>query len=124
MCGRVIQSSGPLSYGIVEGMDIRDSRARNDPPRWNAVPGQDLLVIRRNHETGTVSLDPLRWGLIPHWCQDPTGGRKPINAKRGRGQAVNVQGGLPSAALHPAGRSLLRMEGDQGPESEAPMLSP
>ncbi len=28
-----------------------------------------------------VSLDPLRWGLIPHWCQDPTGGRKPINAK-------------------------------------------
>jgi putative SOS response-associated peptidase YedK len=20
-------------------------------------------------------------GLIPYWCQDPTGGRKPINAK-------------------------------------------
>jgi putative SOS response-associated peptidase YedK len=38
-------------------------------------------VIRRNHETGEVSLDPLRWGLIPHWCQDPKGGRKPINAK-------------------------------------------
>jgi putative SOS response-associated peptidase YedK len=28
-----------------------------------------------------LSLDPLRWGLIPYWCQDPTGGRKPINAK-------------------------------------------
>jgi hypothetical protein len=28
-----------------------------------------------------VSLDPLRWGLIPYWCQDPKGGRKPINAK-------------------------------------------
>jgi putative SOS response-associated peptidase YedK len=28
-----------------------------------------------------VSLDPLRWGLIPYWCKDPTGGRKPINAK-------------------------------------------
>jgi putative SOS response-associated peptidase YedK len=28
-----------------------------------------------------VSLDALRWGLIPHWCTDPTGGRKPINAK-------------------------------------------
>ena len=26
-------------------------------------------------------LDPLRWGLIPYWCTDPTGGRKPINAK-------------------------------------------
>jgi putative SOS response-associated peptidase YedK len=38
-------------------------------------------VIRRNHQTGMVSLDPLRWGLIPYWCEDPKGGRKPINAK-------------------------------------------
>jgi putative SOS response-associated peptidase YedK len=51
------------------------------PPRWNAAPSQELLVIRRNHKTGEVSLDPLRWGLIPHWCTDPAGGRKPINAK-------------------------------------------
>jgi putative SOS response-associated peptidase YedK len=35
----------------------------------------------RNHKTGEVSLDPLRWGLIPYWCKDPTGGRKPIDAK-------------------------------------------
>jgi putative SOS response-associated peptidase YedK len=62
-------------------MDISDSRAHNYPPRWNAAPSQDLLVIRRNHETDVVSLDALHWGLIPHWCQDPTGGRKPINAK-------------------------------------------
>jgi putative SOS response-associated peptidase YedK len=81
MCGRVIQSSGPLRYGLVEGMNVRDSRVHNYPPRWNAAPGQDLLVIRRNHKTGEVSLDPLRWGLIPYWCKDPTGGRKPINAK-------------------------------------------
>jgi hypothetical protein len=37
MCGRVIQSSGPLRYGIVEGMDMRDSRTHNYPPRWNGV---------------------------------------------------------------------------------------
>ena len=42
---------------------------------------QELLVIRRNHTAGELSLDPLRWGLISYWCQDPTGGRKPINAK-------------------------------------------
>jgi putative SOS response-associated peptidase YedK len=29
------------------------------------MPSQDLLMIRRNHETGVVSLDPLRWGFIP-----------------------------------------------------------
>jgi putative SOS response-associated peptidase YedK len=81
MCGRVIQSSGPLRYGIVEGMNVRDDRVHNYPPRWNGSPAQELLVIRRNHKTAEVSLDPLHWGLIPHWCQDPKGGRKPINAK-------------------------------------------
>ena len=81
MCGRVIQSSGPLRYAIVDGMNVRDSRMHNYPPRWNGAPSQDLLVIRRNHRTGEVSLDPLRWGLIPYWCADPKGGRKPINAK-------------------------------------------
>src|SRR6516164_8005034 len=81
MCGRVVQSSGPLRYAFVDGMNVRDSRVSNYPPRWNGAPSQDLLVIRRNNDTGVVSLDPLRWGLIPHWCQDRQGGRKPINAK-------------------------------------------
>ena len=81
MCGRVIQSSAPIRYGIVDGMNVRDSRVHDYPPRWNGAPSQDLLVIRRNRQTGEVSLDPLRWGLIPYWCQDPRGGRKPINAK-------------------------------------------
>jgi hypothetical protein len=61
MCGRVIQSSGPLRYAIVDGMNVRDSRVHNYPPRWNAAPSQKLLVIRRNHQTGEpphMSLDP------------------------------------------------------------------
>jgi putative SOS response-associated peptidase YedK len=74
MCGRVIQSSGPLQYAFVEGMNVRDSREYSYPPRWNAAPSQDLLVIRRDHRSGEVSLAPLRWGLIPHWCNDPSGG--------------------------------------------------
>ena len=61
MCGRVIQSSAAPRYAIVDGMNVRDSRLHNHPPRWNAAPSQDLLVIRRNHQTGAISLDPLRW---------------------------------------------------------------
>jgi putative SOS response-associated peptidase YedK len=57
-------------------LNVRDSRVHNYPPRWNAAPSQDLLVIRRNPKTGEVSLDPLRWGLIPYWCKDPAGGRR------------------------------------------------
>jgi len=50
---------------IADGMNVPDSRLHDYPPRWNAAPSQDLLVIRRNPQTGEVSLDPLRWGLIP-----------------------------------------------------------
>src|SRR6266487_3724059 len=81
MCGRVIQSSGPLRLAIVEGLNAPDSRFSRLKPRYNGAPSQELLVIREHHATGQRSLDLLRWGLIPHWCDDPAGGRKPINAK-------------------------------------------
>ena len=57
MCGRVIQSSGPLRLAIVEGLDVSDSRMGNIPARYNAAPSQELLVIRENHKTGERSLD-------------------------------------------------------------------
>ena len=78
---RTCRSEQRATAALVDGLNVRDSRVRNYPPRWNAAPSQELLVIRRNHKTGEVSLDPLRWGLIPYWCKDSTGGRKPINAK-------------------------------------------
>jgi putative SOS response-associated peptidase YedK len=80
MCGRVIQSSGPLRFSIVEGLNLSDSRMANVAPRYNAAPSQELLVIRQNQRTGKRSLDLIKWGLIPHWCKDPRG-RRPINAK-------------------------------------------
>jgi putative SOS response-associated peptidase YedK len=78
MCGRVIQSSGPLRLAIVEGLNVSDSRMG---PRYNAAPSQELLIIRENHKTGERLLDLIKWGLIPHWCMDASGGRRPINAK-------------------------------------------
>jgi hypothetical protein len=65
MCGRIIQSSAPIRYAIVDGMNVRDSRVANYPPRWNGAPSQDLLVIRRNHQTSEVPLDPLRRASFP-----------------------------------------------------------
>jgi putative SOS response-associated peptidase YedK len=81
MCGRVVQVSDPIRLAIVDGLSVRDSQLSNYPRRWNGAPSQELLVIRENHHTGERSLDPLKWGLIPYWCADPKGGRKPINAK-------------------------------------------
>jgi hypothetical protein len=59
MCGRVVQARGPLSYVIVDGLDVRDSRLSNYPRRWNGAPNQEFLVIRQDHATGGRSLDLL-----------------------------------------------------------------
>ena len=53
----------------------------NVPPRYNAAPSQELLVIRQNHKTGLRSLDLIRWDLIPYLVPRSEGGRRPINAK-------------------------------------------
>jgi putative SOS response-associated peptidase YedK len=79
MCGRVVQSSETIRLKILDGIGVPDSRERK--PRWNGAPSQDFLVIRRNPDSGAITLDPLRWGLIPHWCKDEKGGQRPINAK-------------------------------------------
>ena len=55
MCGRIIQTSGPLCLAIVDGLDVRDNRVGSVLPRYNAAPGQELLVIRQNHTTGAVA---------------------------------------------------------------------
>jgi putative SOS response-associated peptidase YedK len=107
MCGRIIQSSGPLRLAIVDGLDVRDTRLPNIPPRYNGAPSQELLVIRRNHKTGERSLDPLKWGLIPNWCQDAKGGRKPINAKSETVATLPTFREAYRARLHRAGRRFL-----------------
>src|ERR1700693_5659286 len=91
MCGRIIQASAPLHLAIVDGLDVRDSRLTNVPRRYNAAPSQELLVIRQNHQTGERSLDFLKWGLIPYWCKDPKGGRKPDQRQgRDRGSGTDA----------------------------------
>lgn len=81
MCGRVIQKSRPdeLSLAIVDGIEDRDNRWSNTPPRYNGAPSQDLWVIRRNPANGERSLDLLRWGLVPHFCRNKPK-PPPINA--------------------------------------------
>jgi putative SOS response-associated peptidase YedK len=80
MCGRAVQVSGVLPITVVCGLDVPDTCVANVPPRYNAAPRQELWVIRQNNDTGQRTLDLLRWGLIPHWCQDKPR-VQPINAR-------------------------------------------
>jgi putative SOS response-associated peptidase YedK len=70
-----------LRYAFVDGLSLPDW---TKPPSYNVAPSQELYVIRHNHRTGGRTLDLLRWGLISHGYKNPTGGRKPINARAER----------------------------------------
>ena len=80
MCGRFTQSDKTLpglDLVVPEEAVDRETRAT----RYNGAPSQDFWVIRRHPKTGLYHRDLLRWGLIPYWCKDANGGRKPINAR-------------------------------------------
>ncbi len=74
MCGR---------YGFVpkENFYTRfdiDNHLATLEARYNAAPGQLMVVVTRNSPNKAVF---MKWGLIPHWAQDPKIGYQMINAR-------------------------------------------
>ncbi len=65
MCGRFGQAGDPDSYG-----QFLDAELVHEPlsPSWNVAPTDPIYAVR--HRKGTIRLDTMRWGLIPHWAPD------------------------------------------------------
>jgi putative SOS response-associated peptidase YedK len=78
MCGRYRQARDPRE--VAEFLE-RVNPFRNRAPSWNIAPAQDALVVHRHPETGKRHLDALRWGLVPHWAKDLSGGARMIDAR-------------------------------------------
>lgn len=81
MCGRIalnIKMDDLLDYFQISGP------APALAPRFNIAPSQEVAAVRV--EEGERRLALLRWGLIPHWADDPRIGNKLINA---RGETVH-----------------------------------
>jgi SOS response associated peptidase (SRAP) len=120
MCGRVIQSSGPLRYAIVDGMNVRDSRVRNYPPRWNAAPSQELLGYPPQSQDRRSLNRPAALGAHSLLVQGPRGRAQADQRQvRDGSDIADVPRRLPPAPLHRARGGLLRVEGDQGAEGKA-----
>src|ERR671923_34957 len=79
MCGRFTQFY--TWRELVELYRLTTPAARNIEPRYNLAPTQMALVIRSNAETKARTVDPLRWGLVPHWAKDLSISSSCINAK-------------------------------------------
>ena len=50
-------------------------------PRYNIAPTQPVPVIRQNSKEPRRELSLMRWGLIPSWAKDMSGGAMMINAR-------------------------------------------
>jgi putative SOS response-associated peptidase YedK len=75
MCGR---------FSCFTPLEALRERFQADPPdeqvypRYNAAPGQRLIVIPMGDPN---KMHLYKWGLIPHWAKDPKIGNSLINAR-------------------------------------------
>lgn len=90
MCGRF--ASFRSAEDVVDdlGIDELADDADELPPSWNIAPTDDVrIVVERPEKTAagpgkgeiTRSLRVARWGLVPSWSKDASGGARMINAR-------------------------------------------
>ncbi len=75
MCGRFTQAD-------IEKLDRALYKLFEVPsfePRYNIAPTQDAAVIREVNRGRTI--EPLRWGLITSWSNDPKIAMRTIKAR-------------------------------------------
>jgi len=77
MCGRYTLATPDPSalrarFAVGERVEIRR--------RYNVAPGDDVLTVTTDRD-GAPRGELLRWGLVPHWADDPRTGYKMINAR-------------------------------------------
>lgn len=80
MCGRFrIAKKKEI---IEEAFDLEDTTTESDwVPRYNVAPGQEIAIVRQHAKSPVRLLSRMRWGLIPSWAKDASGGFRMINAR-------------------------------------------
>lgn len=83
MCGRYAAARDVTQ--LVEEFEVEDVAADLPAPSWNTAPTDRVAAVvdRAPRDGGEVArrLTPLRWGLVPPWSKDLTGGARMINAR-------------------------------------------
>jgi putative SOS response-associated peptidase YedK len=91
MCGRFTLTRSAAEVAEHFGLGSLPELA----PRFNVAPTQEAPIVRLR-STGERVLEWRRWGLVPPWAKDATGGARMINAR------------IESVAERPAFREALR----------------
>lgn len=77
MCGRLTQIDPAKAVRDLFDLELLEAL----PARYNVAPGQDILVVRGNPESGKREAVSLHWGLIPAWSKDKKIAYKLVNAR-------------------------------------------
>ncbi len=74
MCGRFTLTADGEALQKALGLDMLPDVSA----RYNVAPSQPVAVVTNQQPT---QLDYYRWGLVPHWADDPAIGNRMINAR-------------------------------------------
>jgi putative SOS response-associated peptidase YedK len=84
MCGRYVSVAADAD--LVTEFDVEQIIDENPGPSWNIAPTDPVRVVvqRAPHggdATAQRQLRTVRWGLVPSWSRDRSGGARMINAR-------------------------------------------
>jgi putative SOS response-associated peptidase YedK len=86
MCGRYVNVAS--TEDLTEEFDVEESVGGDVPPSWNIAPTVPVRLIVKRVPRGVAEgaapvrqLRTARWGLVPNWSRDRSGGAKMINAR-------------------------------------------
>jgi putative SOS response-associated peptidase YedK len=93
MCGRFVSARKRLEL-LEEFAAERDSVGEDRDADYNVAPTKRIYTVLTHKEDSKRELRLVRWGLVPSWAKDKSGGARMINA---RAETVAVKPSFRSA---------------------------
>ena len=79
MCGRFVSARKRLE--LLEEFGVTRDRVRDEPaPDYNVAPTKKIYAVLTGKERER-ELHTVKWGLVPFWAKDASGGARLINAR-------------------------------------------
>lgn len=79
MCGRF--TIRHHAKDVAEHFELDPGSVGDLQPRFNVAPTQPIAVVRRADGVAERELADVRWGLVPHWVDDPDDWPVLLNAR-------------------------------------------
>jgi putative SOS response-associated peptidase YedK len=79
VCGRYV-SATPADQ-LAQEFHVDAVKADDLPAKYNVAPTDPIYAVAPSRDGETRQLGTFKWGLVPNWSKDATGGAKMINAR-------------------------------------------